>query len=364
MDFTNPLCQEDVWQIFISTDWSNGVYLNYTLGDSGIAFATEVDNYEDFISVFENRLIAVLKAFDNQEANGETVIGNPHKYKFVEYEKIVSCILYCMLLEDYYYHECGGCGLVYSFNNDSEEASVGFLDMAKTIYQSLDEDYKQYFDVAADFYLNNDFKDYAKENLGYTDETVDTALWGVLGLQYFGVCCGSFDTLVKHILRVLTKEDGTLFNLDENGNPCVYYFDPYKKGDLYNFVCLDSIAFYFNGSIGDSLFQSFIKSEDRFDLAEEYEEKRIEFSTMGTAQWESYASFRENYVDTYGDNIPSYLLDWDYISFSGEYDDETLNAIPGGYAQGNSFGWFYYVNYQASRVVNHKINGITGEVVE
>ena len=56
--------------------------------------ADAIDDYTEFQDIFEAPLSVILEKFDENEAEGKVVTVYPHTYKYVEYEKIVACVLY------------------------------------------------------------------------------------------------------------------------------------------------------------------------------------------------------------------------------------------------------------------------------
>ncbi len=46
---------------FASTTWNDGLHINFTLGDQGIAMADAIDDYTEFQDIFEAPLSVILE---------------------------------------------------------------------------------------------------------------------------------------------------------------------------------------------------------------------------------------------------------------------------------------------------------------
>lgn len=383
VDFSEEKWQEYAWLVFEMTDWNDSVNINFTLGNDGIAFATDVDNYDDFVGVFEDRLIITLKTFDAMEADGKS-LGVKHKYKWVEYEKIIACILYCMLIRD---NHTGIQGNIYTFESGTE--SISLLDIALDTLVYMDDNQREMIDAASDFYICDSIKELLVNDLGYTDENCKSVLWKELGVMYFGTSyIDTFDEFIIRLVRELTKEDGTIIQMNNSyaSGTMTYYFDPYaEKESVYgclNYILLDSLAMKFQiqqtDKYDDSFFKQIIQHEDFTYILDLY----LTGGGAGTGvsvtteDWEYYYYAIEDILNERKDDAMYYIYPLDYgdkkglctvlgesyfnYGFSGD-----VIARPGGESGScNSFGQFWYENYTSARIVNHTINGATGELID
>jgi len=371
-DWTDTNVQNDVWDIFASTTWNDGLHINFTLGDQGIAMADAIDDYTEFQDIFEAPLSVILEKFDENEAEGKVVTVYPHTYKYVEYEKIVACVLYSIYVREY----PGFNSIIYSFTDENANQKITFLDFCKTLYNSFDEDQQRYFETAKEYYLTNLFRDYAIDYLGYDSDTVKTALWTEAGWLYFGTgSIDSLDTLVKRILNEITKYNGTIIGC-EGGETATFEFDPYESKNILNYVCLDSVVLR---GASRTLFDSFVTSNNFSEMADEFNSGGADSDGTITDMfdWSTYGDFYDDYIYNNFDTIyycqynterlqytDSNLSSSFYITQESVDKDDTNSygyTCPAG-SQGKSIGQFYYDNYHATKIVNHTINGITGEI--
>lgn len=382
VDFSEEKYQEYAWLVFQCTDWNNNVNLNFSLGNEGIAFGGDVDNYEDFVNVFEDKLIVTLKALDAKEASGVS-LGVKHTYKWIEYEKIIACILYSMLIKDKNAAFNGG---VFTFYDT--EASVSALEITKDLILYMDDNQKEMAEAATDFYIYDSLKESLINDLGYTEENYKNVIWKELGKMYFGVTyIDTFDEFIIRLVKEITREDGTTISIHngEASGDFVYIFDPYASKEsitgCLNFILLDSLALKFQikntDNYKDSLFQKVISHENFNSILEEYLSLvRGEGSFGITFDWISYSNVVTDIVKDREDGSKSYIYSFDYADTKGlgniydgyfHYfvDDSWASVLPGsGDSSSNSFGWFWYDNYTSSRIVKHTINGVTGELVD
>lgn len=376
VDFSEEEWQEYAWLVFGMTEWNNGVNINFTLGNEGIAFATDVDNYADFVGAFENKLEVTLKALDKKEAEGKST-GVKHTYKWVEYEKVISCILYSMLIRD---TKSSLQGNVYTF--DSNTASVSLLDITKEMIKYMDENQKEMAEAATDFYLCESIKDLLIEELGYTEDNCKNALWKELGKMYFGVSyIDTFDEFVVEIVKKLTESDGSVIevNIEDATGTITYIFDPYAQKDsitgFLNYIQLNSVALdysYLNNS-KKSFFEDIV-TRDEFNTLLSYYLEYVTNRFNGFT--EEYRNVLSSILKERQNGNSYYIHALDYQNTKGLQDimgeqyfnygfSNDIIATPGSYdGSEESFGDFWLDNYQSARIVNHTINGLTGEIID
>ena len=423
-DFSDEKTQQDVWDVFSVSNWKdNRITLNFMLGDQGVAFSPKLDDNQakDFQETFEKPLSIAMQALDDAEKKGKTVLSHQHHYRFVEYQKIVSCVLYCMMYR-------GG------ILGDTNWATIGdpnksekytFFDIAKSIYSGYDDDQMQFVDAKHSLYLSQPFKDYWMAH-GVKEEDLMRKFWEQVAYAFFGESgCTDLTDVAKIIVKRLTRydEESRIFYVVEDEKK-PYYFDVYKSRDMLNYVCIDGL-FTNSTSFGyNSLFEQFLmytymapskkdKHKNLKYLVDEWNAPATNSSSIvngglsqcsdwGNTTDYSYFDFRGLYLanpdnrtripvytyyqsldpEAYGNTGYAFMFnqfrqavvgyDSNFAEFkkSGDYDDILgciVNTVPGGSvyeSNGDGLGQFYYSEYVASKIVSHTINGVTGQVID
>lgn len=376
MDFKNDTdLQDDAWSVMLGTDWtSKEINLNFLLGEDGIAFAANVDQFADFKEVFENPLVAVMEELDDDAAAGKRLVRtNPH-YNYQAYTKIVAVILYNMLI--------GG--------NDAVVGSwVTFApstDSTISIFKnSFSKDNALFIEPSKTLVLSDSFKNWCLSN-DYKEAALDRALWTELAKMYFGKTCVSFKDFVAIIIERITRFDGKATYACPPDVEITYFFNVYKNRDMYNYVVLDSLmdADTTGFNLTKSFFYTFLYSnEDYVDngygtyyeaLRAEWDENYYDDGYLAqcndwgktTTDGDYVLNFRNVYYYNYAeDDIPFFKYhregDNSYVSYDGW--EISNNRLPGGFGN-DIFGQGYYNNYVAIEIKNHTINGATGEVID
>lgn len=365
MDFDNDEeLQEAAWSVFVCSDWtSKEVNLNFMLSDDGIAFVTNVDNYTSFIATFEKSLPRTIEELESEIDEGKTKLKTNPKYRVSCYTKIVSLILFDMLL------------------GSNDNIITSWAEFVVTDNGNVLDDH------AAFFKLNDTFKDWCLTYGGYSneDEVKEYALWDQMSQMYFGQRATSFKDFVKIIIERITRFDGKAKYADTPDTTATYYFNPFKRYDMYSYVVLDSILDAAgNYDLSRSFFYTFLYSDESLEsngygtyysaLKDSWDEGQYSDGYLGEdgiSNWENYMmSFRNiYYYQNWKDDINFIEYTSDdtktFVYRSYEDVDASYNDFPGAWNNtGNSFGQSYYDNYVAVEIKNHSVNGATGQVIE
>lgn len=390
-DWTDEKNQRDVWDVFNVTDWNNGVNIYFTMGDQGIAFADTIDNYKDYQNVFEAPIIETLKTFEKNEEDGKIVLSNPHAFKLTEYEKIVAIILYSI----YVRQGNGLSGTAYSFDQTDADgvSKIDLLhDTMESMIKSLDEDQIHYIEQSNNYYLFKDWENYAKGELGYTDDTVRSSMFREPYVAYFGFYSATkidLPMLIRRILNELTKHNGMVIE-GGTGESEIYEFDPYETKNFLNYLMLDSVLL--RGSMSNDLFMTCVKADNFPEIQQEFNDQGSTESGAVTFKGDHidiplykkmydtfmYNNYDKIYFCQYNKkrmvNTSGYKLEGVYNIMlyvnKESIENCALNDSNDGYlhpgvsdGEQAGIGKFYYSEYKATRILDHKINGVTGEDV-
>ena len=387
-DWTDEENIQDVWDVFTTTNW-NEVNVTFITNNNGIEYLESAEQYESFKSVFEEPIVYILNKFDEEERgeNGpsKNVIGMSHKYEYIEYEKIIAMILYGI-----YIRQGMGMSEIYSFNNPNGGERAGLDETKDAIINSVkgsDKYQIDFIEQSKTFYMYDSWERYAKKNLKYNNDNIKSSMWGEPMIAYFGhygATSTTLENLVKTILKELLKNDGKKITVTGSGEDGSYtfYFNPYEVKDFYNYLQLESMMLKTNN--GKSLFSYCVNSDNFFDIYNEFTEKTNDTTFLGEhynlpLYTEMYNQFvKENYDNIYFCKYNSdRLVNADSDSFSNTLSilfyvnkeninngDSTYLHPCGSEGSSDSLGNFYYSEYKAIKVLEHKINGKTGEIIE
>lgn len=366
LDFSDEKNQEMVWDSFSISTWTdNRIRLNFTLGDQGAAFSSKLDSYggKEFRDTFEYPLEEILKAFDKAEDSGKKVINTNHRFRCVEYRKIVACVLYDMTYwADITGSDDGETNWFKYGEKPKDLSGYGIGDSMADIWNGFDIDQSQFeTDVQHGVYVSEPFKKYWTAH-GVKEDKLINKFWHELAYAFFGdSSCESLVDVTRVIIERLTRYDDNsrYWYLSGDGEgKRTFYFDVYKAHDMLNYVCLDGIYTLSDSTFGYySLFEKFLlyayqipskknKYQNLTHLVKEWQEtgtNETSYDNGGLTgnRWGNNTDYAYQDFLTYYYVNPDNVIYVPIYTYYQSLDDDAYKETTG-------YAYSFYVNYHGA----------------
>ena len=182
-----------------------------------------------------------------------------------------------------------------------------------------------------------DWENYAKGELGYTDDNVRSSMFREPYVAYFGFYSATkidLPMLIKRILNELTKHNGMVIE-GGTGESEIYEFDPYETKNFLNYLMLDSVLL--RGSMSSRVddiddvdeFLAQIESDPERIFKEKLEEiKNNKYTDLHQDSIKNVKSLINSNDKVKEDKSVEYITKWANVMMNkSRYSEEELELV-------------------------------------